>query len=283
MLIKNLGLKRINKLGEIKFSESPVKTRQGSYNWELIKRFPSKNSVKLTRWIIKKYSKEGSHICDPMCGIGTSLVEGIKLKRTAYGFEINKETLNAAVENCKLVQTLHRDCGNFKVIWDGGQTVTDYLPRDFIDLVVFSPPYGKQNHMMGNSPKQVAARAEKHLYSCQEYFNDDYKEFDVVKGGMKDFYRKMGAIVEASVNAMKRGAYMVIIIQDYVRKGKPVGIVQAMVDMVLEQQTMESTGFYIRDQSKSYFKITQLKRGNSVIGVEHTLIFRKVGYNGDNR
>jgi len=52
----------------------------------------------LANWAIRAYSKEGDYILDPMCGIGTVLVEAIKLKRNALGFDINEKYVIKANE-----------------------------------------------------------------------------------------------------------------------------------------------------------------------------------------
>jgi site-specific DNA-methyltransferase (adenine-specific) len=52
----------------------------------------------LANWAIRAYSKEGDYVLDPMCGIGTTLVEGIKLGRNVVGFDANDEYVGKANE-----------------------------------------------------------------------------------------------------------------------------------------------------------------------------------------
>ena len=49
---------------------------------------PGKMLPALARQAISLYSRPGELVCDPMCGIGTSLVEAIHLGRHAIGVEL---------------------------------------------------------------------------------------------------------------------------------------------------------------------------------------------------
>lgn len=251
--------------------------RKDCYNWEVIKDFPSKNLVKGARFIIERYSTEGSHVCDPMCGIGTYLVESLCLNRNAYGFDIYHAQVEETIHNCRLAQSLYPHCGKFRVIQDTGGEATKYFASYTMDLVLFSPPYGKQNHQTGRTEKQAKFRDENHLRSCQLYSRgEDELEQDVssVKN-LKQFYAKMEPILEAAVELIKIGGYMVVTLQDYIRNGKPVGLVQRFIDMILHYPNMSAIGYHLRPLVMTKFKQMQVDRGNNVVGCEHMLVFQK--------
>ncbi len=50
--------------------------------------FPAKYIPQVPKWAIRKYSKEGQTILDPMCGSGTTLVEARLNSRNSYGIDI---------------------------------------------------------------------------------------------------------------------------------------------------------------------------------------------------
>ncbi len=50
--------------------------------------FPAKFIPQIPKWAIRKYSKEGQTVLDPMCGSGTSLVEARLNSRSSYGIDI---------------------------------------------------------------------------------------------------------------------------------------------------------------------------------------------------
>lgn len=56
----------------------------------------------MAHWIaefaIGAYSKQGDLVLDPMCGIGTTLVEALKLERNFVGFDVNEEYIDKANE-----------------------------------------------------------------------------------------------------------------------------------------------------------------------------------------
>jgi len=278
MIFETIKLRGIRKIGNIKSSNSYVSDRKRFYEWEITKKFPSKNNVKLTSFLIKKFSEEKDHVCDPMCGIGTSIVEAIKLKRCAIGLDVSQKSIEIAHANAQKTQNLlGNDSGFFKIYWMPAQMAKDILPCGFFQLVLFSPPYGRQNHSAGKKPKQKKIIQSKHLYSCQKYFNspDDYSDFDVTKGkGLTGFYERMRTIIDSVSSLLKKNGYLVLILQDYVRKGKIVGLVQAFVDMVNETYLMIPYGYFERKLPMTAFKNWGKDKRNFV-GVEHILVFKK--------
>lgn len=60
----------------------------------------------LANWAVRAYSKEGDFVLDPMCGIGTTGVEAIKLGRYFLGFDVNEEytkIANEAMGECLII------------------------------------------------------------------------------------------------------------------------------------------------------------------------------------
>jgi modification methylase len=53
--------------------------------------------------IIRAYSKPGELVLDPMCGIGTTLVEAIHLDRDAAGVELEPRWASLAAANVPLL------------------------------------------------------------------------------------------------------------------------------------------------------------------------------------
>ncbi len=57
---------------------------------------PAPMNPEVANWAIRAYSKEGDLILDPMCGIGTTLIEAQKLNREFIGFDINPDYVEEA-------------------------------------------------------------------------------------------------------------------------------------------------------------------------------------------
>ena len=57
---------------------------------------PAPMAPELANWAIRAYSKEGDYVLDPMCGVGTTLLEAQKLNRIFLGFDVNPEYVEEA-------------------------------------------------------------------------------------------------------------------------------------------------------------------------------------------
>ncbi|MFX1264129.1 MAG: DNA methyltransferase [Promethearchaeota archaeon] len=60
-----------------------------SYLTHGIHKFPAKFFPELPRYLIRKYSREGQHVLDPMCGSGTVPLEAILSNRNAVGIDVD--------------------------------------------------------------------------------------------------------------------------------------------------------------------------------------------------
>ena len=65
---------------------------------------PGKMLPELARTIIRAYSQPGELVLDPMCGIGTTLVEAIHLGRDAIGVELEPRWATLAAANLALAR-----------------------------------------------------------------------------------------------------------------------------------------------------------------------------------
>ncbi|MCC9738474.1 TRM11 family methyltransferase [Streptomyces sp. MNU89] len=109
---------------------------------------------------IRTYTKPGDLVLDPMCGIGTTLVEALHLGRRAVGVEYepqwadlaSRNTASAAQEGGAATGTVY--CGD-------ARRLTQFLPatlRGTVDLVVTSPPYGPSVHGQVRSTRDTGER-----------------------------------------------------------------------------------------------------------------------------
>jgi SAM-dependent methyltransferase len=109
---------------------------------------PGKMLPELARTIIATYSEPGELVLDPMCGIGTTLVEAIHLERDAVGVELEPRWAALAAENVALAReqdapahalALHGDARRL------GRGLLDELTGQAA-LILTSPPYGPSLH-----------------------------------------------------------------------------------------------------------------------------------------
>lgn len=109
---------------------------------------PGKMLPELARTIIRAYSDPGQLVLDPMCGIGTTLVEAIHLMRDAVGVELEPRWAALALENVTLAleqgAPAHALClqGDARRL---GRGLLDELAGEAA-LILTSPPYGPSLH-----------------------------------------------------------------------------------------------------------------------------------------
>jgi hypothetical protein len=109
---------------------------------------PAKMLPAIAAQAIATYSRPGDLVADPMCGIGTTLIEAIHQGRHAIGVEHEPRWATLARANISHAIT-QRVTGHAEVITGDARHLPDLLPRSMIGrvrLVVTSPPYGAWTH-----------------------------------------------------------------------------------------------------------------------------------------
>jgi SAM-dependent methyltransferase len=94
------------------------------------------------------YTRPGDLVLDPMCGIGTTLVEAAHLGRDAAGVEFEGRWADIAAANIRLAHT-QGATGRVMVVRGDATTLTGLIPAALhgrFALVLTSPPYGPTVH-----------------------------------------------------------------------------------------------------------------------------------------
>jgi modification methylase len=133
--------------------------RTGRYLPESIAH-PAKMLPAIAHQVIETYTAPGQIVFDPMCGIGTTLVEAAHLDRIGLGVEYEPRWAGLARDNL----THARTCGATgpSTVWSAdARHLPDDLTRRYtgrVQLILTSPPYGTSNH----GRVQAAGRAGHH-------------------------------------------------------------------------------------------------------------------------
>lgn len=109
---------------------------------------PGKMLPELARAVIRTYSEPGELVLDPMCGIGTSLVEAIHLDRDAAGVELEARWAALTAGNVALARKQGAAGSALCLRGDArrlGRGLLDELVGT-VALIVSSPPYGPSLH-----------------------------------------------------------------------------------------------------------------------------------------
>jgi modification methylase len=109
---------------------------------------PGKMLPEIARRAIAEYSKIGEIVCDPMCGIGTTLVEAQDLGRNCIGAELEEKW--SALAQTNIARNRADNTSTFAHIFccDARnllEIINDDL-RGRVSLVLTSPPYGSMTH-----------------------------------------------------------------------------------------------------------------------------------------
>jgi SAM-dependent methyltransferase len=144
---------------------SPAAQRKNRYTPESTAH-PAKMLPAVAAHAITHYTQPGDLVLDPMCGIGTTLVEAVHLGRRAVGIEYEPHWVDVARANLDLA----RDAGvdhDARVFHGDARQLASLLPAEYVGqaaLVVTSPPYGPSTHGQVSVSRTVGIQKYHHLY-----------------------------------------------------------------------------------------------------------------------
>jgi modification methylase len=109
---------------------------------------PAKMLPAIARHAIERYSHPSDLVLDPMCGIGTTLVEAVHLGRDAIGVELEPRWADLARANIAHARTRGAQATARVVTGDACRLVSllDAEVAGRVALVLTSPPYGSSIH-----------------------------------------------------------------------------------------------------------------------------------------
>ncbi|HSH58153.1 MAG TPA: DNA methyltransferase [Acidimicrobiales bacterium] len=111
-------------------------------------RHPGKMLPALARQAITAFTVPGDVVVDPMCGIGTTLVEAAHLGRDSVGIEYEPRWATLAQANLALARAAGAS-GVGEVVVGDCRNLLSLLPAELVGqvaLVLTSPPYGSVTH-----------------------------------------------------------------------------------------------------------------------------------------
>jgi modification methylase len=109
---------------------------------------PGKMLPVIATTAITRYTRPGDLVADPMCGIGTTVIEAIHLGRDAIGVEYEPRWAAIAVDGIALAGS-QGATGHGEIICGDARLLPGLAPeraRGQAALVVTSPPYGPSVH-----------------------------------------------------------------------------------------------------------------------------------------
>jgi len=128
---------------------------------------PAKMLPAIAARAVATYTQPGDLVVDPMCGVGTTLVEAVHQGRDAIGIEYEPRWAELAEANLALARS-QGATGHGEVICGDGRSLdnlVDPAARGLVALVLTSPPYGPSLHGRVTATPGRGVRKEHDRYS----------------------------------------------------------------------------------------------------------------------
>lgn len=255
--------------------------RRGRYLPEAIAH-PAKMLPSLARHAITAYTQPGDLVLDPMCGIGTTLIEAVHAGRDAIGIEYEHRWADLAAAGITHAAALGAP-GAAQVLYGDARTAAVSLHRSHAgaaQLLLTSPPYGDTVH------GRVRPQPEAGVARWNRSYGDDkanlaHQPTAALLAGFTDILRSCRPL-------LRPGGVLAITARPWRRHGVltdfPSAVMTAAVDagyQPLQRCIALLTG--LRDTTliprASFFQLHETRRGRSlgiplqVVGHEDVLIF----------
>ena len=182
---------------------------------------PAKMFPAIAAHAINAYTRPGDLVVDPMCGIGTTLVEAMHLDRMAVGVECEKRWANLAARNIE--HAVDRGARGYSTVVHGDARDIEHLVgRDVhgkASLVLTSPPYGAATH--GHVRVTRDSRhggVEKSNYA----YGDD--PGNLARSSVEELMDGFTQVLTGCRTLLRPGGFLVITARPFRRTGKMVDI-----------------------------------------------------------
>ncbi|PZG24207.1 RNA methyltransferase [Spongiactinospora gelatinilytica] len=262
--------------------------RRGRYLPESM-RHPAKMLPAIAAKVITTYTRPGDLVIDPMCGIGTTLVEAVHQDRHAAGVELEQRWAHLAVGN--LAHARRNAAPGFgRVVTGDAQHIAQLLPdlHGKAGLVLTSPPYGLATHGHVRSTRdsgQPGVRKWNHRYST-----DQANRANLAHHRLPVLLNGFSRILGGSIRLLRPGGVMAITARPYRHHGELIDLPGQIITLGTQ------TGLEFTDRivcllcglgdgtllnRASFFQLHEARRGWAegrpihAIAHEDLLIFRK--------
>jgi len=163
--------------------------------------------------LISFFTKRGSIVLDPFCGVASTLKACAVLGRNGYGIELvtkylelSRKRLNNEVPEELLKQTTQ------KLILGDSRKVISRFHDDFFDFIVTSPPYWNILHKIDHKAKQ-----ERVNNGLDIKYSNNKRDIGNIQS-YEDFLNELSGFFNNCSRILKPEKYMCIIVSDFRNK-----------------------------------------------------------------
>ena len=233
---------------------------------------------------IAAYTNPGDIVLDPMCGIGTTLVEAVHLGRDAIGIEYEPAWADLARANIKHARG-QKATGRGKVICGDARhlsSLIDPAARGLVALVLTSPPYGPSVHGQVDATPGQGVRKSHYRYSADPA--------NLAHVGLDRLLAAMREIFSEALRVLRPGGILALTVRPWWRAGELVDLpgflarVGEQAGFTLFERNVALLAGLRDDQlvpRVSFFALDQVRRARargiprSVVAHEDLLVFRR--------
>ncbi|RFU88299.1 site-specific DNA-methyltransferase [Streptomyces triticagri] len=187
---------------------------------------PAKMLPAIARHAITSYTEPGGLVLDPMCGIGTTLVEAVHLGRHAIGTEYEARWARLADQNLRRAAD-QGATGFGEVYQTDARKLTAHVPAAFhglVDLVVTSPPYGPSVHGQVRSTRESGEQGV-----TKRHFRYSRDPDNLAHVGLEDLLDAFTDILIQCRHTLRPGGHAVITTRPWRERGELVDLPSAVL------------------------------------------------------
>lgn len=182
---------------------------------------PAKMFPSVAAHAVAAYTEPGDTVLDPMCGVGTTLVEAIEAGRHAIGVDYEAQWTATSAANLYLARQRRPGIQGTVTAGDA-QHLTDHIRHDqvgTIDAVITSPPYGRRTHGRTLTHRETGSKLQK---TRHQYGRDRGDRQQLAHRDMAGLLSGLGHIFASCAQVLKPGGTLVLTARPWIMHGKGV-------------------------------------------------------------
>jgi modification methylase len=186
---------------------------------------PAKMLPAIAARAVATYTQPGDIVVDPLCGVGTTLVEAIHQGRDAIGIEYEPRWAELAEANLALARS-QGATGHGEVICGDGRSLDSLIDpavRGLVALVLTSPPYGPSLHGRVTATPGHGVRKEHDRYSTDPA--------NLAHVGLAGLLDAMHTLLAGCARLLRPGGIVAMTVRPWWHDGQLIDLPGALVDV----------------------------------------------------
>jgi modification methylase len=242
---------------------------------------PAKMLPELARRIVAEYSPPGGLVVDPMCGVGTTLVEAAALGRRAVGVELEPRWGELARANLAFALA-NQQAWRGQVRLGDARHLAGVLAdlAGTVDLVATSPPYGSDIGMI-DKPAWLAGRP-----LCRRdtlNYSTDHANLGHARGDR--YLAELASVYAGCFAVLRPGGLLVVVTKNLRRQGRRLDLATITVELATQAgfqylQRVVALLAAVRDGQlharPSFWQLTQTRRARARGQPAHLVVHEDV-------